>query len=272
MKKLMGLGLVSGGLIFALACTPPPAEETDAGTARADAGTVADAGGNTNTDSGTATQDAGGNTGSWVADNYGKQCASDADCPGGSCIDLFQGQGQATCFKNCTDAATDCADFPYNPAGVQCAGIGGSANVCIIGSGQNGPCGNPLNATCTDPDYGLCGTDQSGVGSCVRICDPSDTTTCRVSGFVGNDQACGCRGDDHCSTTLVAFPSGVEDDPDGVCAPATTVGATCGFDGTTLQMTPCTDGQVCDGISQSNPTGSCAEPSPADAGMAEDAG
>ncbi|MFH1812498.1 MAG: hypothetical protein ABIJ09_27445 [Pseudomonadota bacterium] len=254
MKRLVTLCALALGLIFALASATPPPGDDDASTARRDAGSTD----RSTTDR--ATTDTG-STGTWNPQNYGMGCTSDAQCPGGKCYDIFGGQGDSACFKLCT-GTPDCADFPYNTTAAQCASLGtGEPSVCIMGSGQNGPCGNPLNATCTDDDYGLCGTDSSGAGSCVRVCNPHDLTNatgCRVSGLPAG--TCGCLGSDGCSNTLLGFNSGVTDDPDGVCAPVTAIGATCGYDTTTYTITPCTGDQECAGLSSSSPTGTCQTP------------
>lgn len=254
MKRVMDLGLIASGLLFAVACTPVVEDTLDASTSRVDAGSFDSALPDTNVDP------------VWNVDNYGMACSGDSDCPAGACIDLFQGQGQAACFKVCGSVA-DCSDFPYNAGAVQCTALSeGGPQVCIQGSGQNGPCGNVLNATCTVQEYGLCGTDTSGAGTCVRGCNPADPTAATCTTLPAAN--CGCLNGDHCSTTLMAF--GTAEDPDGICAPATSAGDTCGYDVSTLNVLPCTDDQVCDGISQSNPTGTCAVES-ADAGVAEDA-
>jgi hypothetical protein len=265
MKRLATLILLALGLCFALASAAPPAEDEDASTSRRDAGSTDRASG---TDT-TSNTDSGGSA--WNADNYGMPCTSDSQCPGGKCFDIFGGQGDSACFKSCTSAA-DCTDFPYNAAAVQCASLGtGEPSVCVQGSGQNGPCGNPFNATCIDENFGLCGTDSDGYGFCVRVCnphDPTNTSGCRVSGLPAG--TCGCTGSDGCSNTLLGFNSGVTGDPDGVCAPATTIGATCGYNATTMAIVPCTGEQECAGMSSSSPTGTCQTPA-ADGGVPSDA-
>jgi hypothetical protein len=254
MKRVATLAVLALGLVFALASATPPAGEDDASTSRRDAGSTD----RTTTDR-AAAQDSGAAT--WNPDNYGLACSSDTNCPGGKCFDLFGGSGDSACFKLCASAA-DCTDVPYNTAAVQCASLGtGEPSVCVQGSGQNGPCGNPLNATCTDTDYGLCGTDAQGFGFCVRVCnphDPANATGCRVSGLPSG--TCGCLNADGCSNTLLGFTSGVTDDPDGVCAPVTTIGATCGYNATTFAIIPCTGEQECAGMTSSTPTGTCQTP------------
>ncbi len=267
MKKALTFGLLACGLLFAMA-SATPAEDTDAGDSRRDAGST-DTNSGFDANSGT---DAG--AGTWSVNNYGATCTSDSQCPGGKCYNLFGAASGAAsaCFKLC-DTAANCSDFPYNVSAVQCGALEeGGPGVCVMSSGQNGPCGNPFNATCSEEDYSLCGTDSSGFGTCVRVCNPHDPTNvdgCRVTGITSAN--CGCSGGDGCSANLLGFTSSVEGDPDGVCAPTTTVGDTCGYSETTYVLTPCTDDQECDGLSDTSSTGLCAEPS-ADAGVAEDAG
>jgi hypothetical protein len=254
MKKAMVLFWTVAAL-FALACVAPTEEDT--GTNRADAG---------GTDTRVRTDARAGDTGGggWNVDNYGKACQTATQCPGGDCVEIYTGQyaGGKACFKTCT-AVGDCSDFPYDVAGVQClAVVSGGTKYCIHLGGQNAPCGNAMNAACDStnaPDYKSCSILwDDGTGLCMRICDPDNMTTCHLQ---PGGNSCGCKGTGQgCSTTMFWFnatPDGGTPAVDGICAPTSTVGATCGF-AETGTLVFCTGNQECNGMTETNPSGTCA--------------
>jgi hypothetical protein len=249
MKKLMVLFSAVAAL-FALACVTPA--DTDTGSSRADAGGTDT---RTRTDA-NAPHDSGGGT--WVVNNYGKTCTSNAQCPGGICDGLYDDTAKV-CWKKCT-TETDCSDFPLElPAGAtmfcDSATNGGTDTVCVLGSPQNGPCGDPYNAACVGGtnQYGaLCLTDTSGVGFCAQACNVDTPTVNTACGTI-DTRVCGCTGGQACGANDVSLTGGY-----GICAAPTTTGATCGLVNNLWVW--CTGDLACTGLSETSPTGTCQTP------------
>lgn len=255
MKKAMVL-FSAIAAIFALACVTPETE-TDSG-ARKDGGSTDS---RVRTDA-NAPHDSGGGT--WVVSNYGKTCTSNAQCPGGICDGLYDDTAKV-CWKKCT-APADCSDFPIEvPTGgeVVCSAETnlGTDTVCVLGSPQNGPCGDPYNSACvggTNAYGALCLTDQSGMGFCAQACNPATPTVNTSCGGGLDTRVCGCQNGQECGTHDVSLSTG-----DGICAAPTTTGATCGLVNNLWVW--CTGNLTCTGLSETSPTGTCQTP-PADGG------
>lgn len=260
-RHLGNIILVSVSAAFGFGCWSEPSSTDGGQKAAADQG---------HTEDSAVVVDAGQNIDAAVADlvtvtadaavveawpHYGESCDSDAVCgPEGWCHDLYQeSDDNRVCWKRC-DTAGDCADFFYEHDTARCgAVVAGGPKICIALSGQLGTCGNRLNANCNHEDYSICIEDPRGYGVCVRVCNPHSPATCRAN--VPADH-CGCMGADGCSTAI-AFESGVTDDPDGVCAPVTSVGDLCGHNEQRRTPMLCTSGQECEYFSPVAVTGTC---------------
>ncbi|MBN2361927.1 MAG: hypothetical protein JXR83_20925 [Deltaproteobacteria bacterium] len=260
MKKLTILVWMMSAL-FLLAC-PTPEPEEDGGSA-ADAGSAD----RRRTDA-NAPHDTG--SGTWVVSNYGKACTTAMQCPGGIC-DLMYEDVNKHCWKKC-ESEDDCSDFPIAvPTGGQlvCQTLtGGTDKICILASPQGGVCGDPVNAGCAGPYGGLCLLDPTEhIGFCAQACNPDQpTVNSACSGGSAWTQVCGCQSPQVCSVTDGLLTTG-----DGVCAPSTAEGATCGLvDGLYVI---CTGTYYCQDVSQTTYQGTCqtaadAGPPPTDAGSA----
>ncbi|MFZ9889811.1 MAG: hypothetical protein ACO3JL_20135 [Myxococcota bacterium] len=258
---LLGLSAV-----LLTACPGAVGGDDDAGTAelseegessddtRGDAGST-DAGSN---DAGTSEGGTGTGGGATTSLDLGAPCAygSNACGEGKVCSSLF-GPGTApdtstaACYATCETVGQACtAAFGQTGSCQQ----GPDGNVCLVASPNLGPCGNGANASCV-AEAPLCLTGAGAtVGICGRICDPADVTTCKVTGA---GTGCGCLSGQECSTSNVQVVTSDAENPDGVCAAPSTIGAACGVDPATGVLQVCTGDQTCELNDGSTTEGTC---------------
>lgn len=263
-----GLFAALFALALTSACTPAPGNDAgtpDGGGATDGGGTGTDGGGNGTPDGGNGTPD-GGNGGGLA---LGTACTfASAECGEGKvCTSIFTAQGSnmpdestAACYAACDAQGNACTAAFDLPGTCQNSAQG---LICVAGSPNLGPCGNGANATCTDTPVCLFLEAGSLVGFCGTVCDPANPTTCNAlaDAMMPND-GCGCSQGQECSTS----PLQVGQTGDGLCAPPSTVGDTCGIDTTNATLEVCTGDLAC----VPGPTGTC-QPA-GDAGVPGDGG
>ncbi len=164
---------------------------------------------------------------------------------GEECGSIFIGAPDSACYANCADGAVPCTTAVGDEG--ECRNIDAfDAPVCRTQASDLEQCGNVVNAGCL-ADAAVCVAFDDAVlfpnneATCVSACDADEEC---------GDAALGC------SLDLQFLVSG-DPAPHGVCAPLSSLGASCGKRGDgTLAL--CTTGQTCDrGDGESQ--GVCAE-------------
>lgn len=274
MTRLARRGLLAAlfSLGLTLACAPPSGGDGGAPDAGAsDAGGGGGGGGNNDAGGGGGGNNDAGGGGTDL--ELGAACTFGSDeCGEGKvCTSIFQAQGggvdesSAACYAACDTQGAACT-AAFDLAGTCQQSQQGL--ICVVQSPNLGPCGNGANASCSDTPVCLFLQQGDLVGFCGTVCDPEDPSTCTALADQGmpND-GCGCADTQACSTSPLTVGMG----GDGLCAPPSTEGDTCGIDVANATLGVCTGDLQC-AVAQGTTTGTCQLPDTGDAGVPGDAG
>lgn len=123
-------------------------------------------------------------------------CVSNADCPGGSCVQI---DGDDSCAEACTTDA-DCESG--DACGSANASDGSTVRACIPKSGScsgSGGCGTCAGGQVCDPTTGSC-VDPPPADGCGTLIGPSGTAQCSCNSSTHDCQSNGCYGGWYCDT------------------------------------------------------------------------